>query len=262
MNREELVNIFNDTLEMVERKYPTNTVTPVYYSGNLSSKPTVNYPDIKMVRGGTVSTGYTLAGEGKRVAILNFADALVHGGLVTVGEATQEENICRCSNLYPVLGSKESYEAYYDPNWEFESVHKGLYLNNVIYARDITVFRDDETYKEIEPRKLDVITCPAPCRSLIEQEAEYIYTMRIQQIVLSAKENGAESLVLGAWGCGAFGQNPSLVARAFAVVLNWYSGYFKQVVFAIRSTPDSKDSSYDIFYNTLKADYLGGVYEE
>lgn len=252
------IRVFEDTLRQAEKKYPVNFEDVRYYNDNIKGVPFKKpYAPIEMVRGGTVSTGYANADSGMRVAILNFADALTAGGLVLVGENTQEENICRCTNLYPVLSDARSYKAYYLPNRQNGDF---VYTNRIIYARDITVFKDDSTYENIEPRQFDVITCPAPSENLPDEKAVIVYMSRIQAIILSAIENGVDCIVLGAWGCGAFGQNPELIAQTFANMLNMYGGYFKKIVFAIRSTPNTFErDSYSIFRDILEDKYDGGV---
>ena len=254
------VEIFRDTLKQVADKYPVNTDDIKYYNGIVGGRCDEPCPPVIMIKGGTVSTGYSYADK-YRVAILNFADALVPGGLVEVGAHTQEENICRCSNLYPTLANEKSAEEYYIPNMRFGN---HIYTDRIIYSRDITVFKDDETYENIEPRKMDVITCPAPNTGLTDNEAIQIYRARIEQIVLSAVVNKAECIVLGAWGCGAFGQSPDLVARAFADVLNEYGGHFKKIVFAIRPTyGEAINITYRMFDTVINKYYEGGViYEE
>ena len=248
------IEIFKDTLNQIEYRYPIDMGNVKYYNG-VKMLPTLDSVDgdseIVMVRGGTVSTGYANADK-MRTAILNFADALEAGGLVWVGANTQEENICRCSNLYPMLDNKKSRVNYYTPNAKMvELSGREVYTDRIIYARDVIVFKDDKTYLNIKPRKLDVITCPAPNTPLKELSAMKIYATRMEQIILSAIDNGVECLVLGAWGCGAFGQTPELVANSFAQVLNVYRGYFKKVVFAIRPTYSETDGMYEIFDKVL-----------
>lgn len=259
------VEIFKDTLKQSAEKFPiTLKDNAVYYNNdnllNVDIKES-NTP-ITMVRGGTVSTGYAEA-DNMRVAILNFADALEAGGLVWIGESTQEENICRCSNLYQIIGDEQSEKEYYSPNAvEVRKTNRDIYTDNIIYAKDITVFKDDITYNNIEPKKLDVITCPAPSAYMMAYEAMPLYVRRIERIVASAIVNNVECIVLGAWGCGAFGQNPMLIARAFATVLNNYGGYFKKIIFAVRPTSDGEESAmYKIFKDTLTEYYNNEVEE-
>ena len=214
-------------------------------------------PPISLVRAGTVETGYNLLGEGKYVAILNFADAITPGGLVLAGASTQEENICRCSNLYESLTIPECYDNYYTPN---AKLNDDIYTNNIIYSAKVAFFRDDKDYHVIPPREMDVITCPAPSRELDDETALKIYTKRIEMILSVAYLHCNTDLVLGAWGCGAFGQNPYLVARAFAEVLNKYGWHFNNIVFAIKPTAEGQeDNNFKAFSEVLSELYAGEV---
>lgn len=257
------IRVFNDTLMQIQAKYPIDDVNIRFYKGELNAEDKNSGVPVKLVRGGTVRTGYSYA-DREKVAILNFADAMKYGGWVENGAQTQEENICRCTNLHPVLGKSECDENYYAPNKKHvQDIGYEIYTNRLIYTEGITVFKDDKKYNNIEPRKLDVITCPAPREILASEYALWLYRSRITQIVLSAVENGAECIVLGAWGCGAFAQDPEVVAQAFAEVLNKYNGYFKDIVFAIKSTPTwGEDGAYEIFRRVLRKYYTAGKVEE
>ena len=58
-----------------------------------------------------------------------------------------------------------------------------------------------------------------------------------------AAENGYRNLVLGAWGCGAFGNKPEAVAEHFRQVLidEEYGKCFDNVCFAIYGRTDSRN---------------------
>lgn len=214
---------------------------------------------VEIVHGGTVSTGYEYASQ-YRTAILNFADAITPGGLVLVGGTTQEENICRCSNLYEALTIGSCMQGYYRAN---AKTHGSVYLDKVIYSADVTVFRDDESYAMIAPKKMDVITCPAPSAFFKDNKAAMkVYVNRIRNIVNSAILNDADCLILGAWGCGAFCQDPKLISEAFVEVLNECSGGFKKIVFAFRHTPGTSkhaDVTANIFLDEFNKNYKWGV---
>jgi uncharacterized protein (TIGR02452 family) len=53
-----------------------------------------------------------------------------------------------------------------------------------------------------------------------------------------------ETLILGAFGCGVFGQDATNAASIFKQYLNSGQYNFKKVIFAI---PKSKDHNYDKF---------------
>lgn len=205
--------------------------------------------EIEFFDGGTIQA--TVKNH-DNTAILNFADALVAGGLVDIGEFTQEENICRCTNLYETLIKKSNQKDYYEYNTQFGSI----YSDRIIWSRDITVFKDDTEYNMIKPYKVDVITCPAPSS---RSATAYVIFNRIVGIIKASAKMKKDTLVLGMWGCGAFGQNPVTVGTAFAQALKQYP-YFKKIIFAIRPTyGDVKavDPMADLFKRAFWLEYKG-----
>ncbi len=261
-----LIDVFFNTRELSKTKYRDETDrlindTKVY--SNLSPLANNDNPsDVAMLIGGTLEVSNILS-KYYKVAALNFADGKKPGGWPEDGCLTQEENICRCSNMYEAIISDKCIKEYYQVNMDNDN--HGLCTDTVIYLPNVTVFKDDRDYHELESTfKYDIITCPAPsCRFRDNDEALMVYKRRIEQIVLSAIKNNVECLVLGAWGCGAFGQDKKLIAQAFVDVLNKYSGYFKLIVFAMKNTPKwNQDRPYDVFYDAIDEKYKGVFYVE
>ena len=263
-NENKLIDIFFDTRNISKTKYKEETErlindTKVY--SNLSPlADSDKKSDIAILNGGTLEVSNLLS-KYYKVAALNFADGKKPGGWPEYGCLTQEENICRCSNMYEALISDKCNKKYYQVNRNND--RDGLCTDTVIYLPNVTIFKDDRVYRELEsPFKYDIITCPAPSCHLYPNEALFIYDRRIEQIVLSAIKNNVECLVLGAWGCGAFRQDKILIARSFIAILNMYSGYFKSIVFAMKKTPgwNQKESAYNVFLNEFKYYYHGRTY--
>lgn len=257
----ELVQIFLDTKNKYLTKYADETKnlikdnTYVYIDpiNDLQIMPHPKMPnqaemEIRVTNGGTVETGHLFANKSK-TAILNFADALTPGGLIEIGAATQEENICRCSNLYASITS-ETAKRYYQDNNNLSWENMGIYTDDVIYSKDVLFFKDDVTYGDVKPYHMDVITCPAPSTSLPKELEETVIYNRIEKIIKVAALNKVETLILGAWGCGAFGQDADVVSKAFAKAVKKYPA-FDRVIYAIRPTPSlvatETDSAYDYF---------------
>lgn len=167
----DLVKVFEDTLE-ISRKF-FKKPSSVYYQEK----------DMKIVW--SDNTVESIFKEKGHIAALNFADDDEPGGLVWQGAQTQEECLCRCSNLYDALVGNE----YYDN------------IGGLIYSKDVVFFRGSD-YELREPRRCDIITCAAPVG--IKEESKNLLT-KMQMIVGAARLNGADVLILGKWGCGAFG---------------------------------------------------------
>jgi uncharacterized protein (TIGR02452 family) len=104
-----------------------------------------------------------------------------------------------------------------------------------IYSPDVPVFRKDDGTELDQPWLLSLITCAAPYAPEIGQpESGDLLQKRIHRVLSIAKAFDYSTLVLGAWGCGAFGNEPHRTAVDFRHVLeNDFSGAFSDIVFAI-----------------------------
>ncbi len=178
------------------------------------------------------------------VCVLNFASFKHPGGMFLEGSSAQEECLCHTSTLYNVLKSFEN--TYYKYNKS--NLNKGLYLNRCIYSKDILFIKDGIT------KTCDVITCAAPNSTTVlrynpnmKSETKKAYYNRVDFILSVAVLNGVRNLILGAFGCGVFGNKPGYAASVFKELLSTrYKGCFENVVFPI---PD--DRNYGIFNNII-----------
>lgn len=180
----------------------------------------------------TLEAGRRLVhGGAERVAVLNFASALNPGGGFLNGARAQEEALCRCSALYPCL---EAQRGYYAAN---QALGSSEYTDHLITSPAVPFFRDDALALVDRPVSLDVITSPAPYAKdtppLAPEVLERVFRRRGRQVLAVAAHQGQRALVLGAWGCGAFGNEPRLVGRVFAELLAAHGGGFDHVVFGI-----------------------------
>ncbi len=181
-----------------------------------------------------------------KIAVLNFASYTAPGGMFMEGSSAQEESLCHASYLYNVL--REFKDDYYA--WNNNHKNKGLYLNRALYSPKVAFF--DEQGKEY---LADVITCAAPNRSILEkygsfteQENLSVLSSRIEFIRDICLEQKVDTVVLGAWGCGVFRQDPETVARLFNYLFE-HTGM--TVVYAI---PD--DKTYEVFAEEIHGGYL------
>lgn len=167
---------------------------------------------------------------GENVAALNFASAKNPGGGFIGGARAQEEDLARASGLYRTqLAATEFYE--------FHRAQRDLrYSDHMIYSPGVPVFRDDSGALLEEPYKVSFITSAAPNRGAIRDglDVSEALKQRAWKVLSLALEQGHEELVLGAWGCGVFRNDPAEVARVFADLLAGpYEGRFRTVVFAV-----------------------------
>ena len=173
----------------------------------------------------------------ERIALLNFASARNPGGGFLSGSQAQEESLARASGLY---GSISRMTDYYAANRREPSA---LYTDHVIYSPLVPVFRDDADLLIDEPWCVSMITAPAVNAGVVRsREPENVPRIRkvmdhrIECVLGLAAEHGHDALVLGAWGCGVFANDPREVAELFAGHLldkGRYALAFTEVVFAI-----------------------------
>lgn len=171
------------------------------------------------------------------VAVLNFASARNPGGGYLNGAQAQEEALCRASALYTCLsGVREFYDhhrAHRDP----------FYTDRVIHAPAVPVFRDDRGRLLDEPYTAGFLTAAAPNAGVVRRTAPEraadlprALETRAERVLETAVAHGYRRLVLGAWGCGVFQNDPAQVAGAFRALLGpggRFAGAFEHVVFGI-----------------------------
>lgn len=209
------------------RSWPPTATVP------LASERRFAKPIVSVENDDCLSVARRLVEGGRQAAVLNFASARNPGGGFLKGARAQEEAICRASGLYVCLehdGMYAHHRASRDP----------LYTAWVIHSPQVPVFRGpDETLLE-RPWCVDVLTCPAPNAKVAlerepqrQAELERVFAERVERVFRVAAHHGDEALVLGAWGCGAFGNDPTLVARLFGEALERWRGAFSHVAFAV-----------------------------
>ncbi|MEV6996146.1 TIGR02452 family protein [Streptomyces sp. NPDC093982] len=181
---------------------------------------------------------------GAGTAVLNFASARNPGGGYLNGAQAQEEALCRASALYTsLLGARAFYDhhrAHRDP----------FYTDRVIHSPGVPVFRDDRGSLLDAPYLAGFLTAAAPNAGVIRRTAPQrtaelpgALATRAERVLETALVHGYRRLVLGAWGCGVFQNDPAQVAGAFRGLLTpggRFAGAFEHVVFGILDrTPDS-----------------------
>jgi uncharacterized protein (TIGR02452 family) len=178
--------------------------------------------------------------DGRPVGVLNFASAKNPGGGFLNGSQAQEESLARSSALHASLLRAP---AYYE---EHRASASCLYSDRMIISPDCPVFRDDDGSLREEPFAVTFLTSPAPnagaaaANHPADLPAIPATLGRRAELVLAlAGSAGCDTLVLGAWGCGVFRNDPAMVARAFADLLApgrpWH-GRFRRVLFSVLDT--------------------------
>jgi uncharacterized protein (TIGR02452 family) len=167
--------------------------------------------------------------------ILNFASAKHPGGGFQNGALAQEEDIAYRSCLYTVLSAKPEYY-----RESLRDLRGGLYFDKMIYTEGLVVIRDAD-YRLSAPWTCNCITVPAPNRGaalangIAEEEIDQVMAQRIDAILKLAIRKGAAALILGAFGCGVFKNDPRKVAQHFrtSLIETGYQTQFQHIRFAI-----------------------------
>jgi uncharacterized protein (TIGR02452 family) len=172
---------------------------------------------------------------GRVPTILNFASAKHPGGGFESGAMAQEEDIAYRSSLYASLRFQSGYY-----RESLNNLRKGLYFDKAVFTPGMVVIRDAD-YRLADPWGCHCVSAPAPNRSVAlrkgirEETVQAAMLRRIQLVLAVMAQTGASDIVLGAYGCGVFKNDPHCVAREFHVALieQCQGTRFQHVLFAI-----------------------------
>lgn len=172
-----------------------------------------------------------------RVAVLTFASARNPGGGFLNGAQAQEEALCRSSALYATLLRVPEFYAHHRADRDV------FYTDRVIHSPGVPVFRDDRGRFLEAPFRVGFLTSPAPNAGVIRSRTPEaaprigpVLDARAERVLETAALHGYRRLVLGAWGCGVFRNDPARVAEAFRTHLTGegrFAAHFDEVVFAV-----------------------------
>lgn len=199
----------------------------------------------------TLEAGQALTQQYRNVACLNFASAKNPGGGFLSGSQAQEESLARASGLY---ATQQAQFAFYEYHRNGESC---LYSDHVIYSPSVPIFRDDSGKLLASHWQCHFLTAAAVNAGAVrqnepEREKEIVPAMeqRARMVLAVALAHNCEALVLGAWGCGVFKNDPAVVAKIFAGVLaeKTFANKFQHVEFAIYD-PSGTGSTLAAFQN-------------
>lgn len=220
-------------------------------------------------RGDCLKVAERLVEEGYHPALLNFASAGHPGGGVETGARAQEETICRRSTL---TRSIYSFDAGYSHKYGYSHrdgnnypISRSLDFS-MIYTPDVTVFREvgpDYTLME-KPFNIGVITNAAlnlngrfPIHLTqdghMPEEAKNVTRNKIRAILRVGLIKGHDSLVLGAFGCGAFHNPPREMAQLFKEVMaeEEFTDRYRLITFAILSDHNDRSQNLESFENAF-----------
>lgn len=240
MEKQDLINVYADTKRIcADIPIPTSEKFNRYnyflkYIEKKDSKVIVEPID-------TISALEKYAPLGK-TAVLNMASSIKKGGGVEKGAMAQEECLFRCSNLFTI--PDEFYPM---------DVHEYVYTHDATFVKS-------STFKPISI-KADVITIAAPNvnkenkyytpKDFFKYSYEEQIKIKIDEMFYSAHNFNCKNIILGAWGCGVFKNDPKVIAEAFKKALEQKRYMFNNVVFAIINDRNSVGNNYQIFKDTF-----------
>ena len=204
--------------------------------------------EIKVIDKDCIYAAKDLIDRGFNPCMLNMASFSTPGGGVTKGSSAQEENIFRRSNIFMSLYQFHSIGENYGVK-QREERYPLDYNFGGIYTPHVTIFKggSDTRYTLLEePFEVAVVSVSAVKNPTLHDgklEPWVIDTTKskIRQIFDIAIENGHDSLVLSAFGCGAYKTPPTEMARLFKEVIESkkYKRAFKAIHFAIINLPST-----------------------
>lgn len=241
-------------VDKMEKEHPSeiaysvkNTMICRKENLNFSWSKRYSQTAVKLEALDSVSAVFKYTDQNSKTAVLNFASYKQPGGMFLQGSKAQEECLCHESTLYNVLMRFE--DTYYASNRK--QLNRALYQNVALYSPDVYFERNDNSVK------CDVITCAAPNFSaaskycnVSKEENATVLESRIKFILYLAATQQVDTLILGAFGSGVFGQDAKEVAKITMNLLRHYDGVFKKVVFAVI---DEKSANYQAFNDVIGA---------
>jgi len=234
---DKFINIPNDLPDNMSEYFnaPDRLVNNINYQTKYS-----------VINADCLETAEVLIKTGLNPCVLNLASRQNPGGGVIDGAGAQEENLFRRSNLFLSLYQYAQYASEYGIKKNVNSYPLDRNTGG-IYSANITVFRGSEKNGYCllkKPYIVSFVSVPAINRpDLIKKNGNLYITdnlieptkEKIRTILRIAGKYKHDSLVLGAFGCGAFANPPNHVAELFKEVFleKEFVSVYKFVVFSI-----------------------------
>lgn len=179
----------------------------------------------------TIQAILSRVGRGN-ITALNFANAMYAGGAYVLGGNAQEESLCRASMLYYTIRNQKDY-------YRRNKLHiLPDYTDTMIYSENVPIIRND--FGELLEKTVlcNFITSPAVNRTFAkfifsQKKINNIMYSRIEKIIMLSLEKKTDILILGAFGCGMFGNRRETILPMFEEIINKYVPDSIEVIFAI-----------------------------
>lgn len=271
--QQERIMVFHDTLDYIENNLDlaasvalAKKNTEVFYEDDYPLFDTSN--NKRMVISVTMDRSFQAAvrlnkeNPTAKIAVMNFANAFYAGGGVENGSNAQEEALCRTSTLYPLIHRVTLRDSFYKHHKDMNTPKAS---DSLIYTEGVIICKSDTDFPKRLPKEewvmVDVISIAAPDlrqssnvhfelvnggTTMNKAELFGYHVKRAIHMFTCAAAKGADILVLGAFGCGAFENDPKVVARAYKAALQEFPRVFSKIEFAVYCTPGNS-TNYDVF---------------
>lgn len=263
MKQSRRIEIAKDTLEILEKGYYTNNNgekiditgiqkkaednTRLYKPAELDelradTKYTNSFDTRYEVENETtLDAARRLAADGEEnVMILNFASAKNPGGGFLGGAVAQEECVARATGMYPCLLKANEYYQYH------RKLGTCLYSDHMIYSPLVPILKSEDGELLDEVVCTSIITSPAVNAGAVRKNEENnadkivpVMRKRIEKLLALSLHHQHTTLVLGAWGCGVFRNDPGIISELFREALSGnFAHQFKRIVFAVKTSDE------------------------
>lgn len=176
----------------------------------------------------SAAAAVTHADKTDRICVLCFASYYTPGGGFLKGSRAQEEDLCHISGLYPVLTDNFGYV--YSERKDNQKNISSLYEDDCMYCKDVPIFKGSKMYT------VDILVLAAPNVSGFfakgKNSAEAL-RQRCEVAFRVPYSNGATKILLGAFGCGVFGNDVSTLIKIWNELRDKYNGCYKEIVHPI-----------------------------
>lgn len=245
---DELVRVWQDTRAYFE-KNPRNIPKPmkinIYSLHEIKDNPSVIDKHVtEVINDDTFNLAIQYINSGLHPMVLNMASDYIPGGGVAKGCPAQEEELFRRSNAH-----QTHPRAWYP-----------LKDDEILYSPEVTIIKDKRAnnYQLIKEVKVSMFACAALRKPNLNNGKYYdddyqMMSDKIESMFMMGIAMKHDSLVLGAFGCGAFYNPPTEVAKIFATMINKYGKYFKKIGFAILCIRPSDNENLSEFKRILSA---------
>lgn len=231
---------------------------------NVRNRPQVAKSAVDVVKEDCIDAGHELVSRGFNPVMLNMASRRSPGGGVLNGARAQEETLFRRSNLCVSLYQFDEYHAKLlgiplgTGRYPMEYNVAGIYSGRVMFFRKGV--KEDYALMD-EPFECAVVSAAAishpdltPNGQLADWAARATVD-KIRKILRIGLLHGHDSIVLGAWGCGAFRNPPDHIAELFKTVIEEmeFAGKYRLIRFAIIEDHNSHNTNFAAFAKVLES---------